>query len=91
MKNSTKAWLCGCLPPTLLVLNLVLYSVLSFVGSTMVSSETSTSYTVFSIIRVFQGFFGVVFLLLIPVGGVLAIVFATKKEGVVPSPAAPKK
>lgn len=87
--NKKLAWIFGCGPGALMILNLVLYAVLQFVASVSAQPAVSESgfgaptvgMTVIKIITVFQSFFGILLIIAIPVGLVLAIVFGTKDSG----------
>ncbi len=72
------AWFCGVAPIILGVLNLIAYPFLGFFGSMLDIGGGSAA--IFSIIRVFQSLFGLVFMILIPVGIIFAIVIATRSE-----------
>lgn len=79
MTNNAKAWMWGCLPGTVLILNLVLYAVINFVLSMMAGSgEGSMVLGIGRILHTLQAFIGIVTVIMIPVGIVMAIIMATK-------------
>ncbi len=89
MKNSKKAWLWGCLPGTVLIANFMLYALINFILRAVSSapadsqsdiSSSSILEVVAKIINIFQGFMGIVLMVLIPAGIVVAIIYATNAE-----------
>ncbi len=93
MKHNIKlAWLFGCGPVLLLILNLVLYALIHFFANTFVSGENgmvSSGQMIIRMISLFQSLFGVLVIIAIPVGIVFAIIYATKSDA--PSETHPQK
>lgn len=92
MTKTHKALAWGCLPGALFVANLALYAVINFLGSSFAQQTAEASQNGFAtksslelfvgIIHMIQSFAGIMLMILIPVGIVMAIVTATKEDEV---------
>lgn len=78
MTKNQKALAWGCLPGTILVLNLVLYPVTSFLFQMGGAGEFMR--VIAMIVRAIQGLLGIAAMIMVPVGIVMAIIVATNKD-----------
>jgi hypothetical protein len=76
MHRSRVALLWGLGPMTLFVGNLISYSVTSFLGYAM--GVDGIGIQIFGVLKVLQSIFGIVYMILIPVGIIVVIVIATR-------------
>jgi hypothetical protein len=77
MTKTQKALAWGCLPGTVMLLNLVLYAIVSYLGS--IAGPGIVTFA--RIFHVLQTFVGLVTLVMVPVGLVMAIIVATGADG----------
>lgn len=89
MTKNQKALTWGCLPGTIVVLNLVLYPLTSFLFQRGSGSEAVQVFAM--IVRTIQGFLGIVAMIMVPIGIVMAIVIATNKDDEPKTPLPPVK
>lgn len=75
MTKTHKALAWGCLPGTVILLNLALYAFVGYLGS------LGPGMAMFArIIHTFQTFIGLITLVMVPIGLVMAIVVATGED-----------
>lgn len=77
----------GCLPGTVLIANVVLYAIIRFILGSISGVQPSSGLIIFGqVVNVIQGFVGIVCMIMIPVGIIMAIVMGTKDTGTPPQP-----